>query len=254
MQNVLPPQAGLVVNGMFYQYTIDKDIEDPASVTVRNKIANTDEYLFQETDNWSDLPGNTIAKLLNFNDIQRELWGDGEIYVEGDATITNPTVAYNYKYDTCYIVLSDPSCPGYAEALYKWLLDNGLLNGEIDINDPYYDEYVQMLLNQKTDIEQENDMIDVEEDTENSSSLQASLSSTGVITKIADANNQAAMFAALQNAVPAFVNYYTSMPGGIYEDKVSLEDTYIADNTRALRNLSQQTLHRDLVQLQYQRD
>ena len=249
MNTVLPPQAGLVVNGMFYQYTIDKETAAIAQVHIQNKLSFDDSYLIKNTDDWSGLPGNTITKLLNFDAIPKELWGNGEIIVEGEASISNPTVAYNYKYDTCYIVLSDPSCPGYAEALYKWLLDNGLLTGEIDINDPYYDQYVKLLLQQP--VEETVDAETEEDEETDDNRLETRLTSGTAVAKIANTTEQQAMLASLQAVVPNFEAYYTSIPGGSYEETVLLEDTKIYDNTRALRNLAQQSLHEDLVQLQY---
>jgi hypothetical protein len=248
MNTVLPPQAGLVVNGMFYQYTINKEVTANAQVHIQNKLSFDDSYLIKETDDWSGLPGNTITKLITFNPISRDLWGNGEILVEGEASISNPTVAYNYKYDTCYIVLSDPSCPGYAEALYKWLLDNGLLKGEIDINDPYYDQYVNLLLQYQIEESEEVQIVEEEQDSDR---LEAKLTSGNAVAKIANAAQQQAMLASLQAVSPSFEAYYTSIPGGSYDEKISIEDAKIYDNTRVLRNLAQQSLHKDLVQLQY---
>lgn len=248
MDSVLPSQAGLLVNGMFYQYTINKNVEAPAQVSIRNKLRFGEGYIFENTDDWSGLPGNTITKLLGFASTPKELWGDGEIAVLGEASITNPTVAYNFEYDSCYIILSNPACPGYAEALYQWLLDKGLLVGEVDINDPYYEEYVNVLLEQQ--IETELITFAAIEESQDVR-LEVRMTSGAAIAKLADVAQQEAVLTALQATLPNFESYYKTMPGGFYAEKVSLEDAKIYDNTSVLRNLAQQSLHRDLVQLQY---
>jgi hypothetical protein len=45
--------------------------------------------------------------------------------------------------------------------------------------------------------------------------------------------------------------YSATIEGGSYEDTITLEDSNIEDNTRALRNLAQDSLHRTLVRSQY---
>ena len=47
------------------------------------------------------------------------------------------------------------------------------------------------------------------------------------------------------------VYYGRTIEGGKYEDTIELKDAEIKDNTRALRNLAQDNLHRTLVRSQY---
>ena len=253
MDNVLPPEAGLSVNGMLYRYVLEKEAEANAEVSIRNENNLGEGYIIEQTDNWDGLPGSTMNKILNFGNIPREAIGDGSITVEGDATISDPTVVYNYRFDPCYEPLSSPDCPGYDNALYDWLLENGLLNGEIDPDDPFYDEYVQMTLNRETEVEEEEDQEEVQEEEEEDDETEVALFAADEAIKLADGAAQQAMLDALTN-VPNFDSYYTQqIEGGVYEETLQLQDTNIPDNRRALRNLATQQLHRDLVRSQYDR-
>ena len=254
MASILPPQAGLSINGLIYQYTIAKDPTTDSWVTVQNLNADGTCCALSYTDDWSQLPGSTLSKFLSFGDIPSLAMGDGSISVIGDGTLSDVNVGYNFKFDSCVVPLSDPSCPGFKDALYQWLLDNGLLNSSVDIDDPYYDQYVQDLLNKQADISQEQvvDNTEPKEDKIDKDSLEAKLSVTDVNMKIAQAAKQNAMLEALRVTPTDFNAYLTaSIQGGVYEDIVVLEDTTLPDNAGAMRNLAQDGLHQIMVQSQY---
>jgi len=42
--------------------------------------------LLSYTDDWSQLPGNTLSRFLSFGDIPSASMGDGSIFVTGDGT------------------------------------------------------------------------------------------------------------------------------------------------------------------------
>lgn len=254
MASILPPQAGLSINGLIYQYTIAKDPTTDSWVTVQNLNADGTCCALSYTDDWSQLPGSTLSKFLSFGDIPSLAMGDGSIAIMGDGTLSDVNVGYNFKFDSCVVPLSDPSCPGFRNALYQWLLDNGLLNSSVDIDDPYYDQYVQDLLNKQADISQEQvvDNTEPKEDKIDKDSLEAKLSVTDVNMKIAQAAKQNAMLEALRVTPTDFNAYLTaSIQGGVYEDIVVLEDTTLPDNAGAMRNLAQDGLHQIMVQSQY---
>lgn len=253
MDSILPPQAGLSINGLIYQYTITKDPTTDSWVTIQNENVTGDGYVLQHIDDWSQLPGGTINKFLTFGDIPTLSMGDGSIFVTGDGTLSDVNIGYNFKFDSCVVPLSDPTCPGFKDALYKWLLDNGLINSNVDINDPYYDQYVQDLLNRKADTSEETiDNKDVKEEKEDKDSLEAKLSVTDVNMKIAQAAKQNAMLEALRVTPTEFNAYLTaSIQGGVYEDSVILKDATLSDNANAMRNLAQDGLHQEMVRLQY---
>ena len=254
MGSILPPQAGLSVNGLLYQYTITKDPTTDAWVAIQNENANGDGYILQHIDDWSQLPGGTINKFLTFGDIPTLSMGDGSISVTGDGTLSDVRIGYNFKFDSCVVPLSDPNCPGFRDDLYKWLLENGLINSSVDINDPYYDQYVKDLLNRKADTsEEENlDNNNVEEEKEDKDSLEAKLSVTDSNMKIAEAAKQNAMLEALRVTPTEFNAYLTaSIQGGVYEESVVMQDATLPDNADVMRNLANDGLHQTMVRSQY---
>lgn len=253
MIDVLPPEAGLSINGMIYQYTLEKQREAEAQVTIQNENALGEGYILQQTDVWDNLPGSTISRILGFENIPREYWGDGSITVNGEAAISNPTVTYNYKFDPCFIILADPSCPGYEDALYQWLLDNDLLNKEPDPNDPFYDEWVQLTLNRETELEEESEDEQVEQDDEEDDETEVALFAADKAIKLANGAAQQAMLESLTNTQNIEQYYVLELEGGVYNETVQLQDKTLPDNRRALRNLATQQLHRDLVRSQYDR-
>lgn len=254
MDSILPPETGLSINGLIYQYTITKDPASDATVTIQNENVKGDGYVIYHTDDWSQLPGSTMNSFLSFGDIPSLSMGDGSIYVTGDALLTDVNVGYNFKFDTCIVPLSDPNCPGFKDALYQWLLDNGLLVTGVDINDPYYDQYVQEILNRKpnTTDEENIDNKETKEEKVDKNGLEAKLSVNDNNMKIAEAAKQNAMLEALRVIPPDFNAYLTaSIQGGVYEDSIVLEDTVIFDNADLMRNLAQDTLHQTMVRSQY---
>lgn len=254
MTNVLPQSGILTVNNVYYRYTIDKETSADTKVHIRNINAVDGGYIFNQTDDWNQLPGSTINKMIPTNDIPREYWGNGSITVEGEGSLSNPSVAYGYKINLCQAnPLYSPQCPGYIQALYQWLLDNGLIGEDIDINDPLLDEYVQKALDDLSETDKPEELKEqiVEEEEKEEQSMEDKLAVGGAAEKIANAAQQASVMRSL-STVPAFEKYYKPMiPGGEYNDSIELQDGEISDNTRALRNLAQDGLHRDMVRSQY---
>ena len=143
---------GLKVNGIYHRYTIEKDPTTDSIVRICNENPNGSGCTYLHIDDWSQEPGNTKIGYDPVS-ILGELLGRGSITVEGDGTITESIIHYDYTYDTCDEPLSDSRCPNYKSALLQYLLDNGLLNNP-DVKDPYLDEYVRMQLDQKADLEE----------------------------------------------------------------------------------------------------
>ena len=252
MTDVLPPQAGLTVNGVYHRYSIEKDPNAAATVTIQNEDAVDGGYVYQRVDDWTGLPGNTK---VGFDPLVGEIpatkFGNGEIVVNGDGSITDATILYTYRYDTCYNPIADASCPGYESALYQYLLDNNLLNGA-DVNDPFYDEYVQNVLDQETEVEEvEQTESEEPEEEKEERSLEDMLAIAGAAEEIGDVAQQAAMLAQLANIERIESYYDVTINGGVYTDSLKFEDKDIQDNRKALRNLGQQKLHRDMVRSQY---
>jgi len=250
MKDVLPVPGGLMVNGVIYQYTTEKEVDADMKVHIQNENANGDGYVFRQTDDWSGLPGSTINRLVRLPNIPGEYFGDGSIDVEGEGAVSDPTVRYSYMLDPCFVPLTDPSCPGYLRALYDWLKENGLLGDDVEFEDPLFNEFVQKVLNRETEDEEEDEVRQAEEKEEDEEIEK--LNAGASVEALADPAAQAAIMQAL-SMIPNFENYYAvSIQGGVYEETLVLEDKELPDNRNAMRNLAQDTLHRSMVRSQYE--
>ena len=249
MSNVLPDATGLQVDGVYFRYTTVKETEADLLVTIRNKDNEEVGYIYSRTDDWSGVPGNTIVGYDPLTPTLGTRWGDGEIVTEGDGEVVDATVRYNYRFDTCADPLTDPQCPGFENALYKYLLDNGLLNKEPSIDDPFYDGWVKMQLDREDDVKEEEDTVE-EEAEEEEESLEEQLGAEVLMSDLG--GNQAETMAQLA-AVPQFDSYYgVTISGGVYDDALTLVDTELPDNRRALRSLANDATHRSMVRSQYE--
>ena len=248
MRDILPVPGGLMINGMIYRYTIEKERDAAAQVHIQNENALDEGYIVRETDDWTNLPGSTINKLITLPNIPMEYFGDGSIEVEGEATVIDPTVVYSYMLDPCFIPLSDPSCPGFMQALYDWMKENGLLADDATIDDPFFNEFVQAALDQEANLDEEE--AKKEEEKEEDEEIEK-LNAGASVEALADPAAQAAVMQALAT-IPNFDQYYAvNIQGGAYEESLVLEDTELPDNVSAMRNLAQDTLHRSMVRSQY---
>lgn len=256
MQDILPPEAGLIVNGMFYRYTTNKDPNADMTVTIQNEhLTQPGTYVIKETDDWSGLPAGTIVKRIDLPNISRDVLGEGSIVTTGEGTVEDPTVVYNYRFDECYFPLNDPSCPGYLDALYDWLNENGFLDSPPAPGDPYYDEWVQATLSRESDSQDEDEddkerREEQEEDAKDEEGIQK-LNQGVTIEGLVDGQDQNAVINALA-AVPNFDAYMTvTIPGGAYNETITLDGGELKDNRRALNNLAQDQVHKDMVRSQY---
>lgn len=253
MPDVLPPQSSLTVGGVVYRYTTQKEVEDMFRVIIENQNAVNGSLVFQNIDDWSGLPGTTINRSVPIDNIPLEYWGQGEIRTEGDGSISNVNIQYTYKYDSCFVVLSDPTCPGYANALLDYLNSLGLLGSDIDASDEYWNEYVNGLL--ETDVREEEikEEEPEEEEKEEEETLEDGLRIASAAESIAEGVSQAAMLQAIAFATD--ISSYTAIDiqGGVYEETLQLKDKNIPDNRSASirMGLAQDKIHNELVDLQY---
>ena len=252
MTKVLPPEAGLEIQGIFHKYTITKDADANATVSITNKNATGGGHIYERHDNWNQLPSNTKIGFDVVTPSPATRWGEGRINVEGDAELSDVIVAYNYRFDPCFIPLSDPSCPDYESALYKYLTDNNLIDNEPAIDDPYYDEWVKFQLDRKAEQQEEEAKEEEEEEEEpEEDRMETALSVASKAIEISNPMQQLDMMSQMISEGTLDGYYGATIEGGTYEDTVVLEDTEITDNYRALRNLAQDKLHRTIVRSQY---
>jgi hypothetical protein len=254
MTPLLPSQTGLTVGGVFYRYTIEKDPTADSQVHIQNQNAIDGGLLYRNTDDWSGLPGNTIVSRFMLPNIPLQYFGNGSIEVEGNGTIKDATIIYSYTYDTCADPISDASCPGYASAMYQYLLDNGLLNNEVSISNPLDDEFIQAALNREVERNnEENNNTGKKEEQEKEIDLEEALAAADNAIAIAEGAASIASLSATADMNQFNIYLQTNIPGGVYNDRLQFEPKDIPENRQALRvGLAQQLLHEQMVNSQYQ--
>lgn len=249
MTNILPQQAGLQVNAVIYNYSVDKVTEDDLLVHVQNENAQGEGYIFRETDDWSGLPGSTINKNVAVPNIDIGYWGLGSIETEGKGSVYDAGVYYSYQYDPCFDPQSNPSCPGY-----KTPIDMNF--EDVSVYDPLEDDMIQDELDRKSNLKQQKEDEDrrerlriVKELEEEKESLESLL---GIAEKNEFSEEQILKHQQLMALRGLPVGYLNSLVGGSYEDTITLKDRELPNNRRGLRvGLAQELKHQQLINLQY---
>lgn len=239
MNTVLPQATGLTVEGVIYQYTTVKNTSDPMVVTLQNKNAVGEGYIFRKQDDWTGLKENTITKLVPTQSILGTRWGDGEFKIEGTGEIKNQTVIYKYKYDTCADPTSDPRCPNYIPKVPKLA----------ETLDPLEDELLKKAIENKVFKEEEKKIeIHLAEKKEKEAAIKKAISNS----LVSQLDAQRALQFEMMNNIPGYNLYTVSMPGGVYKDVLKFPEKYLPDNRRG-RNLglAQEQMHNSMVDLQY---
>jgi len=252
MNNVLPTPPGLDINGVIYNYTIQKDVNDSAKVHVQNENVNGTGYIFRETDEWQagSLGGTEIRKVVPvIPNLARELWGNGSIEIEGNATVEDPNVVYMYKVDPCYDPQFDPNCPGYKVQIPEIEI--------VDIDSIYSSnsETIEIATTETDyDIYEEDELLESDEEDEEREKmrLEAALAAVDNSEIFANAFAQAQILISMNMAIQMNSYYAANIQGGVYNDSLTLVDKKIEDNKQGLRNgFAQQLLHEQMIQEQY---
>ena len=250
MNNLLPSQTGLSVEGIFHRYTLTKDPTKDSTVSITNKKIGGDGYIYEYTDNWNKIPGGTKVTYDPVPSTLGNLFGDGEIKVTGDGSLSDVTILYHYKFDPCHTPLTDPSCPDFKDALYQYLLDNNLLDTP-NVEDPFYNQWVQIQLEEQAEAE-EQEALEIEEAEESEElSVEEILSVAGAAEKIADPMQQLNMMKQIAAVGKLELYYNAVIDGGVYKDNLVIDGGNITDNAKGLRNLTQDSVHRSIVRSQY---
>jgi len=235
---------GLRINGVYYQYTPVKNTEDDMLVHVRNKKVGGG-YIFSSTDDWSGLSGGIpITKGFLIDNLPIELWGDGSIDVEGDGSVVDANVIYSYKYNNdCLTPMSDPSCPGYTDAVLSMMGDH-----TIEAYDPMSDDNIQDVIEEKADLEEE-----PEEEASDKEMLQKILSSVDESVLTANVLSQNLLLFSMTRLVTLNPYYDKKLAGGTYKETIVLDGGNLPDNKKGARvGLAQQLLHTKMVGMQYE--
>ena len=250
MQNILPQQAGLEVTGVIYRYVAVKDPESDMIVYVQNEDAqNEGEYIFREADDWSGRPGNSIFKLVPVENIRLERWGDGSIEIDGEGTVEDARVIYNYQFDPCFDPQSDPSCPDYVPPIPD--IPEVDLSMYDDMNAKFVQDDEESKKVERSDEEQEE--IDRRKALaqKRRERLEVALGA-GQNPQLLDNTAQAQYNALLAAALPE-PYLETVIDGGVYEETTVLVDGKLPTNPKGKRvSMAQQLLHEKMVNAQYE--
>ncbi len=247
MDSILPSIGGVDINGLLYRYTTVKDPDADMKVHVGNHNASGDGYTFRETDDWSGVPGNTIVKSFPLSNIPASKWGTGFVEVEGEGTVKDAVVIYNYRLDRCYDPQSDPTCAGYVKpmpvlpevVIYDALEDDAVID-TLEADEFQYDEDGKLILD--------------EEEEEEETRIEMGLTASANALTLFKAQNQSDIILALNKQTNINMYYNAKINGGTLNDAAGLKDGTIPDNKKALRNnLAQQVLHEKMVDMQYNR-
>lgn len=245
MDSILPSIGGVDINGLLYRYTTVKDPDADMKVHVGNHNASGDGYTFRETDDWSGVPGNTIVKSFPLSNIPASQWGTGFVEVEGEGTVKDAVVIYNYRLDKCYDPQSDPTCAGYVKPMpdlpevivYDALEDDAVVD-TLEADEFKYDEDGELILD--------------EDEEEEETRIEMGLTASANALTLFKAQNQSDIILALNKQTNINMYYNAKINGGTLNDAAGLKDGTIPDNKKALRNnLAQQVLHEKMVDMQY---
>ena len=245
MDSILPSIGGVDINGLLYRYTTVKDPDADMKVHVGNHNASGDGYTFRETDDWSGVPGNTIVKSFPLSNIPASQWGTGFVEVEGEGTVKDAVVIYNYRLDKCYDPQSDPTCAGYVKPMpdlpevivYDALEDDAVVD-TLEADEFQYDEDGKLILD--------------EEEEEEETRIEMGLTASANALTLFKTQGQDDIIMAINKQTNINMYYNAKINGGTLNDAAGLKDGTIPDNKKALRNnLAQQVLHEKMVDMQY---
>jgi len=245
MDSILPSIAGVDINGLLYRYTTVKDPDADMKVHVGNHNASGDGYTFRETDDWSGVPGNTIVKSFPLSNIPASKWGTGFVEVEGEGTVKDAVVIYNYRLDKFYDPQSDPTCAGYVKPMPEI--------PEVVVYDALEDDaVVEVLETEEFKYDEDGELILDEEEEEEETRIEMGLTASANALTLFKAQNQSDIILALNKQTNINMYYNAKINGGTLNDAAGLKDGTIPDNKKALRNnLAQQVLHEKMVDMQY---
>ena len=245
MDSILPSIAGVDINGLLYRYTTVKDPDADMKVHVGNHNASGDGYTFRETDDWSGVPGNTIVKSFPLSNIPASKWGTGFVEVEGEGTVKDAVVIYNYRLDKCYDPQSDPTCAGYVkpmpvlpEVVVYDALEDDAVTDTLEAEEFQYDEDGKVIVDEEEE----------EEDTR----IEMGLTASANALTLFKSQGQDDIIMSINQQTNIAMYYNANINGGTLNDAAGLQDGTIPDNKKALRNnLAQQILHEQMVDMQY---
>ena len=240
-------EEGMDISGVLYNYNVVKNAEDDFTVTVQNKDTEGG-YIYQETDDWSGLPGMRIQKVVPLPYTPIENIGDGSIATTGTGTVEDATVLYMYRWDGCRNPQNDENCPGYVPPMpvipkieiYDALKDDAVDDATEETDSELYEK------------EQDEDSEQRDKDEEDEDRLELAMAATENALTIANTATQGSLLKTMNSATNVNSYYTANISGGVYLDNTTLQGGKIVDNKKAFRSLSQDKLHNTMIEEQYQ--
>ena len=170
------------------------------------------------------------------------------IEVEGEGTIKDAVVIYNYRLDRCYDPQSDPTCAGYVKPMpvlpevvvYDALEDDAVDDATEETDSELYEK------------EKDEDTEDRDKDEEDEDRLELAMAASENALTIANTASQASVLQTMNNATNVNSYYVAQVPGGVYRESISLQGGEVVDNKKAFKSLSQDKLHNTMIREQYQ--
>ena len=234
-------QEGLDISGVIYTYNPIKEVSDDFTVTVQNKNAAGDGYIFQDTEDFSGKHPIRIRKVLQLPYVPIENFGQGSIATTGTGSLEDESVIYMYRFDECRIP-TDPSCPNYIPPIPP----------PIEIYDALDDDSVK-LASKETDkelIDDDEDNKQSKEEEEDKDRLETMLGIASNAFTLADGVTQSSLINTM-NSVNMDTYYLARIPSKVYREPLVLKDQGISDNRKVLRSLSNDRLHQTMIEEQY---
>ena len=241
----IPTEEGMDISGVIYNYKVVKDVEDDFIVTVQNKDVDGG-YIFQDTEDWSGKHGMRIQKAIPLSYTPIEEFGDGSIQTTGTGSVEDATVLYMYRWDGCRNPQNDKNCPGYVEPMpvipkieiYDALEDENVIDATEETDSDLYEK--------KEEEREERD-----EDEEDEDRLELAMAASENALTIANTATQASLLKTMNAATNVTSYYVANVPGGVYNESISLNGGKIVDNKKALKSLGQDKLMNEMIEEQY---
>ena len=238
---------GMDISQVIYQYEVEKATSADLTVTVGNKKAESDDYLWSDTEDWSQINSGKIRKIVNIGYNPIAAFGEGSITTTGEGSVQDPQVVYLYRFDPCYDPQVSETCAGYKVPIPEV--------PEVILYDPLDDESIKVAT-KETDsdlYDEEKEQIDEsEQDQEEEERLELAFFNADHALMLTNDMTQDAMIYTMNSAVDMTAYYIAEIPSNVYRETVSIKDKGISDNKKAWRSLSQDKRHYQLVKEQYE--
>ena len=240
-------ENGMDISAVIYSYETVKDQDKDLVITIGNKKADSDDYLWSDTEDWSQINSGKIRKIVNIGYTPLAAFGDGSIATTGQGEVKDPIVQYLYRFDHCFDPQSSQDCAGYVPpvpvipevVLYDPLKDNDLKEATKETDSDLYED-------------EEEQIEESDQDQEEEERLELAFFNADHALMLTNDMSQDAMIYSMNSAVDMTAYYIAQIPSNVYRETVSLKDKGINDNKKAWRSLSQDKRHYQLVKEQYE--